>query len=79
MKLVPMTIDYCLLQLDALKFFLGVASTWGGGLNLTLIFFNVNPHIFQRNRKVHLSNCLETNFHNISNISLRVIKRMNYS
>ena len=32
-----------------------------------------------RNRKVHLTNCLETNFHNFFNISLRVIRRRNYS
>ena len=53
------------------KFFLG-------GLNLTLIFCNVSPQIFQRNRKVHLTNCLEKNFHNISSIRLRVIRRRNY-
>ena len=38
-----------------------------------------NPQIFQRNRKVHLTNCLETNIHAISNISLRVIRCRNYS
>ena len=42
-------------------------------------FFNVNPHIFQRNSKYHLTNCLEANFHEIFNISLRVIRRRNYS
>ena len=42
-------------------------------------FFNVNPQFFQRNRKVHLSNFLETNFHDIPNISLRDIRRGNYS
>ena len=42
-------------------------------------FLNVDPQIFQQNRKVHLTNCLETNFNNISIISLRVIRRRNYS
>ena len=37
MKLVPITMDYGLLQFDALKFFLGVR-LHGAGLNLTLIF-----------------------------------------
>ena len=32
-----------------------------------------------RNRKVHLSNCMEKKFHNISNISLRVIRCKNCS
>ena len=67
MKLVVIMV-YCLLQFDALKFFLGGLSTWGSLPNFN--FFNVNPQIFQRNRKVHLSNCLETNFHDIPNISL---------
>ena len=42
-------------------------------------FFNVIPQFFQRNRKVCFSNYLETNFHCISNISLRVIRRKDYS
>ena len=67
----------CLLQFDALKFFLGVRLHGGSLPNFT--FFNVNPQIFQGNHKVHLSNCLETNFHNICNISLRVIRRRNYN
>ena len=58
------------------KIFLRGASTWGSLPNFN--FFNVNPQIFQRNRKVHLSNYLETNFHDIPNISLRDIKRRNY-
>ena len=60
------------------KFFLTGASTWGEGLP-KFNFFYVNPQMLQRNCKVHLSNCLETNFHNISNISLRVDRRKNYS
>ena len=77
MKLVQMIMDYCLLQFDALKYFLGV-HLHGRSLP-DFNFFNVNPLIFQRNHKIYLTNCLETNFHNISNISLRVIRRRNYS
>ena len=69
--------DYCQLQFDALKFLLGVRLQGGSQPNFN--YFNVNPQIFQRNRKVHLTKCLETNFHNISNINLRVIRRRNYS
>ena len=70
--------DYCLLQSDALNFFL--SSDYMGGLYLTLIFsMHPPPQIFQRNHKVHLSNCLETNFRDIPNISLRDIRRGNYS
>ena len=64
-------------KFDALKFFLGVRLHGGSQPNFN--FLNVNPQIFLRNRKVHLSNCLETNFHDISIISLRVIRRRNYS
>ena len=67
MKLVPITMHYCLLQFNALKILIAVR-LHGGSLPI-FNFFNVNPHIFQRNRKVHLSNCLETNFHDIPNIS----------
>ena len=73
MKLVPIIMDYCLLQFNVLKFFLGVHLLGGSQPNFN--FFNENPQIFQQNNKVHLSNCLETNFHNISNISSRVIRR----
>ena len=73
-KLVPI-MDYCLLHFDALKSFLGVRLHGGSQPNFN--FFNVNPQIFQR--KVHLTNCLETNFHNIFNVSLRYIRRRNYS
>ena len=77
MKLVPTIMDYCLLQYDALKFFLRVRLH--GGSRPHFNFFNVNPQTFQRNLKVHLTTYLETNFHNISNVSLRVIRRRNYS
>ena len=77
-KLVPVIKDYCLLQFDALKFFLGVRLHRGWSWP-NFNFFIINPQIFQRNREVHLSNCLETNFHNISNNSLRIIRRRNYS
>ena len=50
----------------------GLGVLFGGSLP-NFNFFNVNPQIFQRNRKVHLRNCLETNFHNIPNISFRVM------
>ena len=77
MKLVPNIMDCCLFQFDALKIFLGVR-LYGESLP-NINFFNVNPQIFQRNRKVHLSNCLETNFCHIPNISLRDIRRENYN
>ena len=75
MKLVQIIMDYCLLKFDVLKFFLRAHLHEGSFPNFN--FFNVNPQIFQRNRKVHLSNCLETNFHGIPNISLRDIRRGN--
>ena len=77
MKRVPTIMDYCLLQLDALKVFFGLRLHGGSLPNFN--FFNVNLKIFQPNRKVHLSNCLGTNFHDISIISLRVITRRNYT
>ena len=77
MKLVPIIMVYCLLQFDGLKIFLGVRLH---GVSLPKFnFFNVSPQIFQWNRKVHLSNCLETNFHDIPSNSLRDIRRRNYS
>ena len=69
--------DYCPLLFGALKFFLGVR-LYGGSLP-TFNFINVKSQIFQQNCKVHLTICLETNFHNISNISLRIIRRRIYS
>ena len=77
MKLVPVIMDYCLPLFDALNFSLGVCLYEESLPNFN--FFNVNPQIFQRNRKVHLSNCQEANFHDIPNISLRDIRRGNYS
>ena len=53
MKLLSIIMDYCLLQFDALNFFLGVRLHGGSLSNFN--FFQVNPQIFQRNRKVHLS------------------------
>ena len=64
MKLVPIIMDLCLLQFDALKFLLGVRLHEGPQPNFN--FFNENTQIFERNRKVHLSNWLETNYPNIS-------------
>ena len=48
-----------------------------GGSLPNFIFFNLNSQIWQRNCKVHYSNCLDTNFH-ISDIILTVIRRRNY-
>ena len=39
-KLVTIIMNYCLLQFDALNFFLGGPSTWGSLPNLTPKFFN---------------------------------------
>ena len=76
MKLVPIIMDYCLLQFSTLNFFLGVYLHGGVCVSQSnFYFFNVNPQFFQRNCKVHLSNYLETNFHGIPNISLRDIRR----
>ena len=52
MKLVPIIMDYCLLQVDTLKFFLGVRLQEESLPNFNV--FNVNPQIFQRNLTVHL-------------------------
>ena len=73
MKLVPIIVDNSLFQFDALKFFIGLRLHGGSLPNFN--FFNVNPQIFQRNRKVHLSICQETNFHGIPNFSFRDIRR----
>ena len=72
-KLVPIIMNYCLLQFN----FLGVRLHGGSRPNFN--FININHQIFQRNRKVHLTNCLETNFYDIPIISLRVIRRRIYS
>ena len=47
MKLVSINMDYCLVQFDALKFFLGVHLHGGrGGMSLpNFNFFNLNPQI----------------------------------
>ena len=59
MKQVSITMHYCLHQFDALKVFLEVRLH--GRSPSSFNFFNVNLQTFHRNRKVHLSNCLETN------------------
>ena len=69
MKLVPIIMDYYLLQFDALKTFLEVHLHGVGESVSNFNFFNINTQIFQQKRNVHLSNCLDTNFQNISNIS----------
>ena len=62
-KLVPIIMDYSLLQLDTLNFFLGVRLLGGSLPNFD--FFNVNSQIFQRNRTVHLTNCFDRKFYAI--------------
>ena len=41
MKLIPINMGYCLLQSDALKFFLGVRQHGRGYLCLTLILISI--------------------------------------
>ena len=48
MKPVPINMGCCLLQFDALKFFLG-AHSHGGGALPNCILFNVKTEIWQRN------------------------------
>ena len=55
MKLVPIIMDHCLHQFDALKISLGVRLHEESQPNFQ--FFNVNLQVFQRNREVHLANC----------------------
>ena len=45
MKPILINMDYCLLQLDALKIFLGDPSTWGRKAYPNFNFFSVNPQI----------------------------------
>ena len=61
MKLVSIIMDYYLLQFDTLKIFLGIRLHGGGSL-FNFNFFNINLKLFHRNRKFHLTNCLEKNF-----------------
>ena len=77
MKLISIIKDYCLLQSDALKSFLGIR-LHGGSLPI-FNFFNVNSQIFQQNRKILFLNCLDTNFHNIPIISLNDSRRRDYN
>ena len=57
MKLIPINMDYCLLQIDALKVFLGDVSKWEVPTQLPkLKFFKVNAPISQQKPKVHYSN-----------------------
>ena len=75
MKLVPSIMDYCLLQFDALKFFLAVRLHGESQPNFN--FFNVNFQICQGISKTHGSKCLDTNFHNISDVILKFIRHRN--
>ena len=52
--------DYCLLKTDAMRCFLAVRLHGGSLSNFN--FFNVNPQIFQRKRKLHPSKCLDCKF-----------------
>ena len=52
--------EYCLLQYDTLKFFLG--SRVHGGSLPNFNFFSVTSRIFQQNCKIHHSDCQDTNF-----------------
>ena len=76
-KLIPINMDHCLPKFNALKFLLGVRFL--GGCLPNFIFFDVNHQSRLQNCKIHSSNWLNTNFHSISNISLRVIRCRNYS
>ena len=76
-KLVPNIMHSCLLQFHVLKFSLGVLLLGDSQPNFN--FYNVNPQIFLRNHRIHLTNWLKRNFYNISNMSFRVIRRWNYS
>ena len=74
--IIPINWDYCLFSFDAFKFSLEGRLHWGSLVNF--IFFIVNSQAWQRNRKIQLLNCLDTNFH-ISHINLRVIMRRNHN
>ena len=58
MKLISINMDYCLLQVDELKFSLGVRLHGGGSLP-NFHFFNVDTQISKWNHKVHHSNCIQ--------------------
>ena len=80
MKFVPINMDYSRFQFNALKRFLGVRLFFVKDTSLpNCNFFIVNSQFWEQNCKFRLSNCLDTNFHNISNIGLRVIRRRNYN
>ena len=61
MKLVPINVKLSSSILCFKKIFKG-SVYMGGDLYLALIFFNMNPQIWQQNCKVQCSNCLDTNF-----------------
>ena len=76
MKLVPVNRDYCLLSFDAFEFSLG-SRLHGGSLFNFNFYLCKSPNLTTKS-KVYHSDCLDTNFHNISDITLRVIRRRNY-
>ena len=51
----------------------------GGGSLPNFNFFNVNLQMWQQNRKIHYSDCLDTNFRKFSDIILRVIRHRKYN
>ena len=62
------------------EIFLRDPSAWGEGRSLPKSYiYHAKPQILQRNRKVHRSNCLDANFHHISDISLNALRRRNYN
>ena len=69
--------DYYVLQFDDLKFVLEARLHRRSVPNFN--FFNVKAQISHRNCKGYHSNCLDANFHNISDISLRDIRCRAYN
>ena len=68
-------------SISCFEIFLTSPPTWGSRPNFNFFQYKppLPPQSFQRIRKVHLTNCLGTYFHDISIISLRVIRRRKYT
>ena len=78
-KMKPITINVIIVYLIwCFNYFSGVCLHGGGCLYLTSNFFKVSPKIWQQNRKVHLSDSLDTNFYIISNISTRILSNAKF-
>ena len=67
--------DYCLFQFGAFKFFLRMRLHGGSISNFNLL--NANTQNCQCNRKVHRSNCLDTNFLNVSYRIQIIVQKLN--